>query len=165
MVTRVSEEKREVISVLVENQSGVLARIAGLFSGRGFNIASLSVGETVDPDISRMTIVVEEDPQTLEQVVKQLQKMVVTVKVEDFSNREIVGSELLLVKFKATSSDRNEIMNLIEIYDGEVIDVTHSVMTAEFVGDKDELEEILELLEPYGIKEVARTGTAALAKI
>lgn len=159
------EQQREVISVLVENKSGVLARIAGLFSGRGFNIASLSVGETVDPDISRMTIVVKEDPQTLEQVVKQLQKMVVTVKVEDFSSREIVESELVMVKFRAPASDRSEIMDLIEIFGGEVLDVTHSVMTAQFLGDKEEIEDILGLLEPYGIKEIARTGTAALAKI
>jgi acetolactate synthase-1/3 small subunit len=164
-VTVVSEEQREIISVLVENKSGVLARIAGLFSGRGFNIASLSVGETDDPEISRITIVVEEDPQTLEQVVKQLQKLVVTVKVEDFSTRDIVGSELVLVKFRATASDRSEVMELIDIYDGEVIDVTHSAMTAQFVGDEDEIEDVLELLEPYGIKEIARTGTAALAKI
>lgn len=160
-----SEQQREVISVLVENKSGVLARIAGLFSGRGFNIASLSVGETVDPDISRMTIVVQEDPQTLEQVVKQLQKMVVTVKVEDFSSREIVESELLMVKFRAPSSERSEVMDLVEIFDGEVLDVTHSVMTAQFEGEKDEIEEILDLLEPYGIKEIARTGTAALPKL
>ncbi|MFB6345588.1 MAG: acetolactate synthase small subunit, partial [bacterium] len=138
---------------------------AGLFSGRGFNIASLSVGETVDPEISRMTIVVEEDPQTLEQVVKQLQKMVVTVKVEDFSSRDIVSSELLLVKFKATASDRSEIMDLVDVYDGDVIDITHSTMTAQFVGDESEIEDILDLLQPYGIKEVARTGTAALAQI
>ncbi len=160
-----SEEQHEVISVLVENQSGVLARIAGLFSGRGFNIASLSVGETVNPAISRMTIVVEEDPQTLEQVVKQLQKMVVTLKVEDFSDRDIVGSELLLVKVTATSSDRSEIMDLVDIYDGDVVDVTHSVLTVQFVGKEEEMEEILDLLEPYGIKEVARTGTAALSTI
>lgn len=159
------QANRQPISVLVENKSGVLARIAGLFSGRGFNIASLSVGETVDPDISRMTIVVEEDPQTLEQVVKQLQKMVVTVKVEDFSNREIVVSELLLVKFKATSSERSEVLDLVDVYDGDVVDITHSTMTAQFVGDEEEIEEILDLLQPYGIKEVARTGTAALAKM
>lgn len=160
-----SEQQREVISVLVENKSGVLARIAGLFSGRGFNIASLSVGETVDPDISRMTIVVQEDPQTLEQVVKQLQKMVVTVKVEDFSSRKIVESELVMVKFRAPSSERSEIMDLIEIFDGDVLDVTHSVMTAQFLGNKEEIDDILDLLEPYGIKEIARTGTAALPKI
>lgn len=160
-----SEQKRQPISVLVENKSGVLARIAGLFSGRGFNIASLSVGETVDPDISRMTIVVEEDPQTLEQVVKQLQKMVVTVKVEDFSSRDIVNLELLLVKFKATSSDRSEVMDLVDVYDGDVVDITHSTITAQFVGDESEIEDILDLLQPYGIKEVARTGTAALAKM
>lgn len=159
------EEQRQTISVLVENRSGVLARIAGLFSGRGFNIASLTVGETVDPAISRMTVVVEEDPQTLEQVVKQLQKMVVTLKVEDFSDREVVGSELLLIKLRATSSDRSEIFGLIDVFNGEVIDVTHSVMTVRFVGQERELEEVLSLLEPYGIKEIARTGTAALAKI
>lgn len=159
------EEERQTISVLVENKSGVLARIAGLFSGRGFNIASLSVGETNDPEISRMTIVVEEDPQTLEQVVKQLQKMVVTVKVEDFAERDVIGSELLLVKFRAPASDRSEIIDLINIFDGEVIDVSHSDMTVQFVGDEQTIEDALELIEPYGIKEVARTGTAALARI
>lgn len=158
------EHDRHTLSVLVENQSGVLARIAGLFSGRGFNIASLSVGETMDPDVSRMTIVVDEDQRTLEQVVKQLQKLVVTIKVDDFAGRSYVSSELLMVKVDARPSDRSEIMDVSDIFDGKVVDLDHSTMTIRFVGTEQQIEDVLELLRPYGIKEIARTGTVALGR-
>lgn len=159
-----SEQDKHTISVLVENQSGVLARIAGLFSGRGFNIASLSVGETVDPDVSRMTIVVDADAHTLEQVTKQLQKLVVTIKVDDFADRSIVSSELAMIKINARPSQRSEIMDLIDIFDSKIVDIDNSEMTIQFVGSEREIEDVIDLLDPYGIQEIARTGSVALAR-
>lgn len=160
-----AEPDRYILSVLVENQSGVLARIAGLFSGRGYNIAALSVGETTDPEISRMTIVLDEsDPRTLEQVVKQLQKLVVTIKVEDFEDRPYVHSELLLCKVTAKPSQRNEIMNLADVFNGKVVDLSNETMTLRFVGHNNAIKDVLELLRPYGIKEIARTGSVALSR-
>ncbi|MFB6355129.1 MAG: acetolactate synthase small subunit, partial [bacterium] len=124
----------QTLSVLVENQPGVLARIAGLFSGRGFNIASLSVGETTDPDVSRMTIVVVGDDQTLEQIIKQLQKLVVTLKVEDFSDKEFVHSELAVIKVSCDPKERSEIMDISDVFNGQVVDITHESMTIRYVG-------------------------------
>ncbi len=155
---------RHTLSVLVENQTGVLARIAGLFSGRGYNIAALSVGETIDPELSRMTIVVEADPNTLEQCVKQLQKLVVTIKVEDFENRPYVHSELLLAKVSAKPSERSEIMDVADVFDGKVVDLSNKTMTLRFVDKEDVIKDVLELLRPYGIKEIARTGSVALGR-
>jgi len=158
------EVMRHTLSVLVENRAGVLARIAGLFSGRGFNISSLSVGETTDPDVSRMTIVVEGDYQTLEQCVKQLQKLVVTIKVEDFVDRPYVHSELMVIKIDVGPEKRSEVMDISSVFKGRVVDINHDTMTIRFVGQEDEVDDIIELLRPYGIKEIARTGTVALAR-
>lgn len=157
-----AEENRQTLSVLVENKSGVLSRIAGLFSGRGFNIASLSVGETDDPDVSRMTIVVEGDRRTLEQVVKQLRKLIVTIKVENFASRDFVSSDLLLIKVAASPSKRGEIMDVVDVFDGKVVDMTHKYLTVRFVGKTSQINEVIDLLDSYGIKEMARTGTVAL---
>lgn len=159
-----SENNRHTLSVLVENQSGVLARIAGLFSGRGFNIASLSVGETIDPEVSRMTIVVETNSHTLEQVVKQLQKQVVVIKVEDFADRPYVSSELLLIKLDAKPAERSELLEISDIFRGRVVDISHTSLTLRFVGSEETIEDIIELLRPYGIQEVARTGSVALSR-
>ncbi len=159
-----ASEKRQTLSVLVENKAGVLSKIAGLFSGRGFNIASLSVGETEDPKVSRMTIEVEADRRTLEQAVKQLRKIIETIKVEDFADRPYVSSQLLLVKVAATSEDRTEIMNVVEVFNGKVVDLDHRSMTIRFVGETQFVDDVLDLLEPYGIKEVARTGSVALGR-
>lgn len=159
-----SENSRHTLSVLVENQSGVLARIAGLFSGRGFNIASLSVGETIDPEVSRMTIVVETNSHTLEQVVKQLEKQVVVIKVEDFADRPYVSSELLLIKLEAEPAERSELLEISDIFRGRVVDISHTSLTLRFVGSEETIEDIIELLRPYGIQEVARTGTVALSR-
>ncbi len=159
-----AEEERQTLSVLVENKAGVLAKIAGLFSGRGFNIASLSVGETEDPAVSRMTIEVEADRRTLEQAVKQLRKIIETIKVEDFADRPFVSSQLLLVKVSADAEDRTEIMNVVEVFNGKVVDLDHRSMTIRFVGETQFVDDVLDLLEPYGIKEVARTGSVALGR-
>ncbi len=156
--------KRQTLSVLVENRSGVLARVAGLFSGRGFNIASLTVGETEDPELSRMTIVVEADHRMLEQVVKQLRKIIETVKVEDFSCRPFVSSELLMVKVAATASQRSEVMDLVNIFNGKVVDIDTASLTIRFVGETVLLDDLVEVLRPYGLKELARTGTVAMAR-
>lgn len=156
--------KEHTLSVLVENQSGVLARIAGLFSGRGFNISSLSVGETTDPEVSRMTIVVEGDRRTLEQVVKQLRKLIVTIKVEDFADNRFVHSELLVIKVNCSRAERSEIMDVADVFDGKVVDITHDALTIRFVGSEQQIEDAIELLRPYGIKEVARTGSVALRR-
>ncbi len=155
-------DERQTLSVLVENKSGVLSRIAGLFSGRGFNIASLSVGETDDPDVSRMTIVVEADKRTLEQVVKQLRKLIVTIKVEDYSSHSFVSSELLLIKVAASPEKRGEIMDIVDVFDGKIVDMTHNYLTVRFVGKNSRINDVIDLLESYGIKEMARTGTVAL---
>lgn len=159
-----SENSRHTLSVLVENQSGVLARIAGLFSGRGFNIASLSVGETIDPDVSRMTIVVETNSHTLEQVVKQLQKQVVVIKVEDFADRPYVSSELLLIKLSVKPAERSEVLEISDIFRGRVVDISHTSLTLRFVGSEETIEDLIELLRPYGIEEIARTGSVALSR-
>ena len=158
------QEMRHTLSVLVENRAGVLTRVAGLFSGRGFNISSLSVGETTDPDVSRMTIVVEEDYQTLEQCVKQLQKLVVTIKVEDFVDRPYVHSELMVIKVDVGPEKRSEVMDISSVFDGRVVDINHDTMTIRFVGQGEVIDDIIELLRPYGIKEIARTGSVALAR-
>ena len=158
------DKETQILSVLVENKSGVLARIAGLFSGRGFNIASLTVGETVDPEVSRMTIVVEADKRTLEQAVKQLRKLIVTIKVEDFSDREYVSSELLVTKVTAPPARRGEVLEIADIFNGKVVDIDQNTVTIRFVGEEDLINDALEMLEPYGVKETARTGSAALAR-
>ncbi len=159
-----AQSKRQTLSVLVENKSGVLARIAGLFSGRGFNIASLSVGETENPDLSRMTIVVEADHRMLEQVVKQLRKIIETVKVEDFADRPFVSSELLMIKVAVSGAKRSEVMDVVEVFNGKVVDIDHNSLTIRFVGEPVLLDDVMEMLKPYGIKDVARTGSAALAR-
>ncbi|MFP4687609.1 MAG: acetolactate synthase small subunit [bacterium] len=159
-----SNKQRQTLSALVENKSGVLSSIAGLFSGRGFNIASLTVGETVNPDISRMTIVVEGDHRTLEQVVKQLRKLVVTIKVEDFAGRPFISSELLMVKVSAPPAKRGEIMDIIKVFNGKVVDMTSNTLVIRFTGETDLIDDVIEVLKPYGIKETARTGALALGR-
>jgi acetolactate synthase-1/3 small subunit len=163
-IEKSDEPMRHTLSVLVENKAGVLARVAGLFSGRGFNIASLSVGETTDPDVSRMTIVVEGDYQTLEQCVKQLDKLVVTIEVEDFVDRPYVSSELMVIKVDVGPEERSEVMDVSSVFKGRVVDITNESMTIRFVGQEDVINDIIELLRPYGIEEIARTGSVALAR-
>lgn len=153
---------KHIISVLVENKVGVLSRITGLFSGRGFNIESLAVGETEDMAISRMTIVVSGDESILEQVRKQLGKIIDTIKVTDFTGADYVERDLMLIKVNAIPGKRSEIIELIDVFRGKIIDVGQKDMIVEISGPEDRLEAVLNLLRPYGIKEVTRTGRIAM---
>ncbi len=153
---------KHVISVLVENKVGVLSRITGLFSGRGFNIESLAVGETENMAISRMTIVVSGDDAILEQVRKQLGKVIDTIKVTDFTGTDYVERDLMLIKVSAMPGKRGEIVELVDVFRGKIIDVGQKDMVIEISGPEDRLEAMLSLLRPYGIKEVARTGRIAM---
>ncbi len=155
---------RHTYSVLVENHPGVLARIAGLFSARGFNIDSLAVGETEDPTMSRMTIVVNADERTLEQVKKQLNKLIDTIIVKDLHEGEFIGRELMLIKVASTSKNKGEIIETAETLGGRVVHAATKTITVELVGDEDKIKSALELFEPFGIKEVVRTGRIAISK-
>jgi acetolactate synthase I/III small subunit len=155
---------RHVISLLVENQFGALARIAGLFSGRGFNIESLCVAETLDPEVSTMTLVTRGDDQIIEQVLKQLNKLIPVIKVVDLFEKDFVEREMLLVKVNATSETREEILRIAEIFRGKVIDVGAKAYTIEVTGDENKIKAILSLLKPLGIKEIVRTGRVAILR-
>jgi acetolactate synthase-1/3 small subunit len=155
---------RHSISVLVENQFGVLARIAGLFSGRGFNIDSLSVGETVDPDVSRMTIVVRGDDRILEQVMKQLNKLINVIRVVDLTKEKHVGREMVLIKVVANQQDRAEVLNITDIFRAKIVDVSSETYTIEVTGDENKIKAIINLLKPFGIKEIARTGRVCMGR-
>jgi acetolactate synthase-1/3 small subunit len=155
---------RHTISALVENRFGVLARIATLFAARGFNIDSLAVGETDDPEISRMTIVVKGDDSILEQVTKQLNKLVDVIKVNDFNGVRYVERGLALIKISVNKSNRAEIMQTVAIFRTRIIDVSPDSVTVEITGDEDKIEAFIEMAKPYGIKEVCQTGIVALSR-
>ncbi len=155
---------RHVISVLVENKFGVLAKIAGLFSGRGFNIDSLCVGETMDPTISRMTIVTRGDDRILEQVNKQLNRLVDVIKVQDFTDKAFVDRELMLVKVKAPQQQRAQVLEVVDIFRAKIVDVNPETLSIEVTGDPGKIKAILDLLEPFGIEELVRTGRVAIAR-
>ena len=155
---------KHTISLLVENKPGVLSRVAGLFSGRGFNIESLSVAETTDPNISRMTILTTGNDHILEQITKQLNKLINVIKVTDYKSNEYVGRELALVKVTVTNETRSEILSIIDIFRGKVVDVSSESYTVEITGDENKMKAILELFRPMGIKDLARTGCAALTR-
>ena len=155
---------RHVISAIVENKPGVLAHIAGLFSSRGFNIDSLAVGETENPQLSRMTIVVQGDDKILEQVRKQLGKVIDVLKVSDFSNEDFVERELMLVKVNAPSGRRGEIIEMVDIFRGRIVDVGSKELVIEIAGQEGKLQSMLDLLKPYGVKEVCRTGSVAMLR-
>lgn len=152
------------ISALVENKFGVLARVAGLFSSRGFNITSLAVGETEDPTVSRMTIVVDADERILEQVVKQLRRLIDVIKVQDLTSAKTVERELVLVKVVCAPASRGEICELADIFRARIVDVGQDAVTLEATGDKDKIEAFLRLLRSYGIRELVRTGKIAIAR-
>jgi len=156
--------KRHTLSALVENKSGVLARVAGLFSARGFNIDSLTVGETEDPQFSRMTIVLSGDDAVLEQVRKQLEKLINVVKVQELGGMPVVERDLMLVRVSAPPAKRNQVLEIVHVFRARVVDVGQSEMIIEAVGSEDKIEALLDLLRPYGIVEVARTGVVALAR-
>ena len=153
---------KTTISVLVENHPGVLFRIAGLFSRRGFNIDSLAVGTTENPDVSRMTIVVEGDEYIVEQVKKQLNKLVDVIKVSKIGDDEAVTRELILIKVYADPQIRSEIIQIAEIFRANIVDVSRNSLTIELTGDKNKVAAFEELLKPFGIKELVRTGVIAV---
>ncbi len=155
---------RHVITLLVENEFGVLARIAGLFSGRGFNIESLGVAETLDPSVSTMTIVTRGDDQIIEQVIKQLNKLVSVIKVVDLTGKDFVEREMVLIKVAANAETRAEILRVSDIFRGKVIDVGAKTYTIEVTGDEKKINALLALLKPLGIKEWVRTGRVAMAR-
>ncbi len=156
--------KRHLVSALVENRSGTLSRVSGLFSRRGFNIDGVTAGETEDPSVTRMTIAVRGDETVLEQIVKQLSKLVDVVAVRDFDSSAVIQRELLLVKVKADEASRPAVVEIASIFRSRIIDVSPATITIEATGDSEKLEGLLLLLRPYGILELARTGLVALER-
>ena len=155
---------RHTISVLVENKFGALTRIAGLFSGRGYNIDTLNVGPTEDPTISRATIVTHGDEATLEQIVKQLNKLVDVIKVHDFRDGEYVDRELVLIKVSVDSKSRAEVMQITDIFRAKIVDVQPKSLTIEITGNESKVEKFLGLMKTFGVVDLARTGKAALPR-
>jgi acetolactate synthase-1/3 small subunit len=155
---------RHTITVTVENKFGVLARISGLFSSRGYNIDSLAVGETNDPAISRMTIVVHGDDRIVEQVSKQLGRLVDVIEVNDLPEGTYVGRELCLVKVKCEGGRRTEIMEIVDVFRAKVIDIGHTALTIQITGTENKIEAFVQLMEPFGIIELARTGKVAMLR-
>ncbi len=155
---------RHTISVLVENKFGVLSRVSGLFSGRGYNIESLSVGETIDPATSIMTIVTTGDDQVVEQITKQLNKLIDVIKVIDFMEIDHVEREMVLIKVSPRKEDRTEVLKLAEIFRGRVVDSGPTTYTVEITGEEKKINAFIELIKPFGIKEFVRTGKVAIAR-
>jgi acetolactate synthase-1/3 small subunit len=155
---------KHTLSVLVENKPGVLARVAGLFSRRGFDIDSLAVGVTDKPAISRMTVVVDVEEHSLEQVYKQLNKLINVIKVMDLPDENSVQRELVLVKVKADASVRAEVIEVVEIFRGKIVDVGKGTLSVEVTGPGSKLRAFEDLLKPYGVVEMVRTGTIALPR-
>ncbi|WP_202080916.1 acetolactate synthase small subunit [Caldalkalibacillus salinus] len=155
---------RRVVSVIVNNSSGVLARLSGLFARRSFNIESLTVGTTEDPTLSRVTLVVHGDVATTEQVIKQLYKLVDVLKVTDLTEEKMMARELMLIKVTVNHQTRQEINHLIEPFRASVVDVGRESITVQTTGDIEKNEALIDLLRPFGIKELARTGVTAMAR-
>ena len=155
---------KHIISALVENKPGVLAHVAGMFAARAFNIDSLVVGRTEDPQLSRMTIVVVGDDRVLEQVRKQLAKIVPVVKVQDFVGQPVVARDLMLIVISAPPEKRSEILSLIEMFRGKVVDIGQKFVMVEISGPEAKIEAFINVCKPYGIKSVARTGTIAMPR-
>lgn len=155
---------KHVISAIVMNQPGVLAHISGMLASRAFNIESLAVGETENPEFSRMTFVVTGDDKTLDQVRKQLEKIVTVVKVADFQNQEIVERDLMLIKVSSQMVPRSEICELVEIFRGKIVDVSADCVMIELSGQESKLSAFIDLMRPFGILEMVRTGRIALSR-
>ena len=155
---------RHTLSVLVENKFGVLTRLSGLFSGRGFNIDTLNVAPTQDPTQSRMTIVVKGDDTVLEQVTKQLNKLVDIIKVQDFRDGEYIDRELVLIKVGVDSKSRAEVMQICDIFRAKIVDVGHKTVTVELTGNESKISAFLDLMEPFGIRDITRTGKVAMSR-
>ena len=156
---------RHTISILVENKFGVLTRIAGMFSGRGFNIDTLNVGPTLDPSASRMTIVTRGDDKVLEQVTKQLEKLVDVIEVQDFRDEDYVDRELVLLRVSADSKNRAEVMQICDIFRAKIIDVQPNKLVIEITGTETKISKFLSLMDTFGIEDVTRTGKVALARV
>jgi acetolactate synthase-1/3 small subunit len=155
---------KHTLSVLVENKPGVLTRIAGLFSRRGFNIDSLAVGPTEHPEVSRMTIVVNVEESPLEQVTKQLNKLVEVIKVVELDAAASVSRELLLVKVRADASTRGQVLEVVQLFRAKVVDVATDAITVQVVGNQDKLEDFLKIVEPYGVRELVQSGVVAIGR-
>ena len=155
---------RHTISVLVENKFGVLTRVAGLFSGRGYNIDTLNVAPTQQPDTSRMTIVTRGDDSTVDQIVKQLNKLVNVLEVQDFTESEFIDRELVLVRVAVDAKSRAEIMQMTDIFRAKIVDVQPKSLTIELTGDEGKIDKFLGLMEGFGVLELTRTGKIALAR-
>ncbi len=155
---------RHIISALVENKPGVLAHVAGMFAARAFNIDSLVVGRTEDPELSRMTIVVVGDDRVVEQVRKQLARIVPVVKVQDFAGQPVVARDLMLVAISAPPEKRPEIFTMIEMFRGKVVDISPKSLMVEVSGPETKIEAFVNVCKPYGIKSMARTGTIAMPR-
>ncbi|MDA1275135.1 MAG: acetolactate synthase small subunit [Verrucomicrobia bacterium] len=155
---------RHTLSVLVENKFGVLTRVAGLFSGRGYNIDTLNVAPTQDPETSRMTIVTRGDDATLEQIVKQLNKLVEVLEVRDFCDYEYIDRELVLVRVGVDSKTRAEVMQITDIFRAKIVDVQPKSLTIEITGNEGKVEKFLELMNHFGVRELTRTGKVALSR-
>ena len=153
-----------IISVLVENKFGVLAHIAGLFSGRGFNIDSLAVGETQDATVSRMTIVVKGDDTVVEQILKQLNRLVDVIRVDDLSEEKHIERELMLLKLSTSVKSRSELIEIADIFRTKIVDVQQASITIEAAGSSDKLAALIDMVRPFGIKELVRTGRIAMAR-
>jgi acetolactate synthase I/III small subunit len=156
---------RHTISVLVENRFGVLARVAGMFSGRGFNIDSLNVAPTTDASTSRMTIVVRGDDTVLEQVTKQLNKLVDVIEIQDFRDGEYVDRELVMLRVNADSGTRSEVMQICDIFRAKIVDVQPRGLAIEVTGNESKINKFLKLMENFGISDLTRTGKVALARV
>jgi acetolactate synthase-1/3 small subunit len=158
------DDKRHILAILVDNQPGVLSRIAGLFSGRGYNIESLCVAATTDPNVSRLTMVTVGDDAILEQIKKQLNKLINVIKVYNLTGTPYVQRELILIKVKAKPDSRAEILRIVDIFRAKVVDVGQEHYTIEVTGNEEKLKAIITMLQPLGIKEIARTGAIALQR-
>jgi acetolactate synthase I/III small subunit len=163
-VTDPKHYRKHIVSILVENHQGVLAKIASMIAAKGYNIDSLSVAETLDPTVSRMTISLHGDEWVIEQAVKQLHRLIDVIKVVDMTDEEHVGREMVFVRVNAEPANRAEILRIAEIFRGRIVDVTPSTYTLEITGEAGKVQAILELLQPFGIQEVVRSGTLAIAR-
>lgn len=155
---------RHVLSILVENEPGVLSRVAGLFSGRGFNIESLNVGPTLEPGVSHMTICTNGDEQIIEQIIKQLHKLISVIKVVDLTDQQAVERETVLIKVGAEDTKRAEVLRITDIFRCKVVDVSPDELTLEITGDQNKIKAVVALLQRFGIKEFVRAGTVAMRR-
>ncbi len=155
---------KHTLSVLLQNKPGALSRVTGLFSGRGFNIESLCVAETLDPKVSCMTLVTRGDDAIVEQITKQLHKLIDVIKVSDISEGEYVEREMVLIRVKAEANTRAEVLRVIDIFRGKVVDVSPTSYTVEITGSASKIKAVVDILRPIGIKEIVRTGTIAMAR-